>query len=240
VVEVCSPRRLARRTPAKTDTIDAVRAAHDALATDQPATARRRGDREALRALLACRPGATSARVAAISQLKALIVSAPDSLRAQVRDLTAKLQIRACATLPDDPTQPLEQRMTALALRSAAQRIHALVAEAKLLERQIDRLVRAVAPWLLELPGVGALSAAQLLVSWSHPGRCRSEAAFAALAGPAHPSLLRASHPLSAHVGSLGELIAAGVPGCMAARLVSGRRHKFDSERPRIWAVSCR
>ena len=183
VVEVAGPRRPARRSSGKTDAIDAARAAHDALATDEPANARRRGDREALRALLACRRGATSARVAAISQLKALIVSAPDPLRAQVRSLTARLQIRACAALPDDPTQPPEQRMTALALRSTAQRIHALVAEANQLERQITRLVRAVAPWLLELPGVGALSAAQLLVSWSHPGRCRSEAAFAALAG---------------------------------------------------------
>ena len=41
----------------------------------------------------------------------------------------------------------------------------------------------AVAPWLLELPGVGPVSAAQLLVSWSHAGRLRSDAAFAALAG---------------------------------------------------------
>ena len=38
-------------------------------------------------------------------------------------------------------------------------------------------------PALLDQPGVGPISAAQLLVSWSHPGRCRSEAAFAALAG---------------------------------------------------------
>jgi transposase len=44
-------------------------------------------------------------------------------------------------------------------------------------------LVAAVAPWLLELPGVGPISAAQVLVSWSHAGRLRSEAAFAALAG---------------------------------------------------------
>jgi transposase len=40
-----------------------------------------------------------------------------------------------------------------------------------------------VTPWLLELPGVGPISAAQVLVSWSHAGRLRSEAAFAALAG---------------------------------------------------------
>jgi transposase len=44
-------------------------------------------------------------------------------------------------------------------------------------------LVSAVAPWLLEVPGVGPLSAAQVLVSWSHVGRFRSEAAVAALAG---------------------------------------------------------
>ena len=41
----------------------------------------------------------------------------------------------------------------------------------------------AIAPWLLDLPGVGPISAAQILVSWSHAGRLRSEAAFAALAG---------------------------------------------------------
>jgi Transposase IS116/IS110/IS902 family len=44
-------------------------------------------------------------------------------------------------------------------------------------------LVWAAAAWRLEVPGVGPLSAAQVLVSWSHAGRFRSEAAFAALAG---------------------------------------------------------
>jgi transposase len=43
--------------------------------------------------------------------------------------------------------------------------------------------VRAVAPWLLELSGMGPISGGQVLVSWSHAGRLRSEAAFAALAG---------------------------------------------------------
>jgi transposase len=44
-------------------------------------------------------------------------------------------------------------------------------------------LVKAMAPVLLAQPGVGPVTAAQVLVSWSHPGRLRSEAAFAALAG---------------------------------------------------------
>ena len=48
---------------------------------------------------------------------------------------------------------------------------------------ELERLVAAIAPWLLELFGIGPISAAQLLVSWSHAGRFRSEAAFATLAG---------------------------------------------------------
>lgn len=40
----------------------------------------------------------------------------------------------------------------------------------------------AAAP-LLEEPGIGAYSAAVLITAWSHPGRVRSEDAFAALAG---------------------------------------------------------
>jgi transposase len=42
-----------------------------------------------------------------------------------------------------------------------------------------------VAPTLLAQPGVGPITAAQVLISWSHPGRLRSEAAFAMLAGTA-------------------------------------------------------
>ena len=73
--------------------------------------------------------------------------------------------------------------MTVRALRSTAQRIRLLSAEAAGLRSELERLVAAVAPWLLELPGMGPISAAQVLVSWSHAGRLRSEAAFAALAG---------------------------------------------------------
>jgi transposase len=73
--------------------------------------------------------------------------------------------------------------MTVRVLRSTARRIQALQAEAEELHGQLQRLTAAIAPWLLELFGVGPVSAAQLLVSWSHAGRFRSEAAFAALAG---------------------------------------------------------
>jgi transposase len=73
--------------------------------------------------------------------------------------------------------------MTVRALRSTARRIQLLAVEAAELRAELERLVAAVAPWLLELPGVGPISAAQILISWSHAGRLRSDAAFAALAG---------------------------------------------------------
>lgn len=40
-----------------------------------------------------------------------------------------------------------------------------------------------IAPGLTSRYGVGPVSAAQAIVSFSHPGRCRSEAAYAALGG---------------------------------------------------------
>jgi hypothetical protein len=41
------------------------------------------------------------------------------------------------------------------ALRATAQRIQALAAEADQLQAELTELVTAVAPWLLEVPGVG-------------------------------------------------------------------------------------
>ena len=58
-------------------------------------------------------------------------------------------------------------------------------AEAGELEHEILARVRALAPALLEEPGVGPIVAAQLIIAWSHPGRLRSEACFARLAGVA-------------------------------------------------------
>jgi len=185
LVEAGRPKRPPRRTGAKTDAIDAVRAARDALGQppQQLAAVRQRGDHQALRVLLTTRHTALAARVAAVNQLKALLVSAPEELRAQLRGLPTRRQVAVCAALRDRPAKSLEHRMTVRALRCTARRVQALQAEADELLTELERLVAAIAPWLLELFGVGPISAAQLLVSWSHAGRFRSEAAFAALAG---------------------------------------------------------
>lgn len=185
VVEVCRPKRPAQRGGRKTDNLDAVRAAREALTSEQLIHPRRRGEREALRVLLTTRHSAVLAATAAINHLKALIVSAPEDLRAELRGKTSSAQITYCAALEDRSTSSLEHRMTIRAMRSAAQRIRALRAEAKDLETELATLVQQITPDLLDLVGVGPISAAQTLISWSHPGRFRSEAAFAAFAGAA-------------------------------------------------------
>jgi transposase len=79
VVKVGRPKRPTRRSGARSDAMDAVRAAREALAHDHPLAPRRRGDREALRVLLATRRSACRAKVCAINQLKALIGGRPRS-----------------------------------------------------------------------------------------------------------------------------------------------------------------
>ncbi|MEY8017431.1 IS110 family transposase [Mycobacterium servetii] len=77
VVEIDRPARPARRDGAKSDDLDAVRTAREALTLEHLAAPRARGDREAMRVLLTAREGAILARTKAIRQLKAMIVNAP-------------------------------------------------------------------------------------------------------------------------------------------------------------------
>jgi transposase len=114
---------------------------------------------------------------------RALIVGAPEELRAQLRGVATAAQLGRCVRLGDRPTRSLEHRMTVRALRTTAQHIQVLHAEVDELTAAIDTLVGSIAPWLVELPGIGAVTAAQILISWSYAGRLRSAAAFAALAG---------------------------------------------------------
>src|SRR6266511_5693410 len=66
-----------------------------------------------------------------------------------------------------------DELATRIVLRSLARRIQAATVEAAELEREILAHVRALAPTLLDEPGVGPIVAAQLIVAWSHHGRPR-------------------------------------------------------------------
>jgi transposase len=182
VLEVGRLRR-ERRSGGKTDALDAVRAARSVLTQSRPTTPRASGEREALRALMAAREGAVNAKRAGLCQLRDLLITTPEPLRAQLRPLTrARLLQRLAATRPGRQRDP-ELRGAMLALRSVAQRVLQLTAEERELAREIETLTRKLAPQLLAQPGVGPLLAAQVVISWSHPGRLASEAAFARLAG---------------------------------------------------------
>ena len=170
---------------AKTDALDARRAARQALGRLRLSVPRVRGDREALRVLETTRQGAQTARTAAINELKALLVTAPVDLRDQLRGLTTPALVAKCAAFRLRSGPITELTATKQALRSLARRIRALTTETQDLKASIVELVASVAPHLLDQPGIGPITAAQVLIAWSHPRRCRNEAAFARLAGVA-------------------------------------------------------
>jgi transposase len=185
VVEIDRPKRPRGRHGAKRDVLDAVRAGREALARDHLISPRQHGHREALRVLHTTRAGIVQAGADARRQLKALIVTAPEPLRDRLRGRPWRQQVHSCAALVARPSDPVEHRATVRALSLTAQRVLAARREAKQLELELCQLVMVMAPALLAEPGIGPIGAAQLLISWSHPGRFRSEAAFAMLAGAA-------------------------------------------------------
>jgi transposase len=184
VVEVSSGRR---SRGAKNDRIDAVRAARSALAREQQAEPRARGLREGLRQVLVTRQAVLVSCTKAINELKSLIVVAPEHLRAALRGTPLATQLTRIAALESPAGATLEHRVTVRTLRSIAARIEFLRAQTHDLDAELMGLVTAhpAGPTLLAEPGVGPVVAAQLLVTWSHPGRVRNEAAFASLAGVA-------------------------------------------------------
>ncbi|MGD8201891.1 hypothetical protein ACQE98_14680 [Ornithinimicrobium sp. W1679] len=154
VVGIDRPSRPARRNGAKSDELDAVRAAREALSREHHAAPRARGDREALRVLLTARHGAVVGRTKAIGQLKALIVNAPQALRDQLRRGTTDEQLERCSRLRTSPAQSVEHRTTIRAARAVARRALFLEAEAAEHESDIEELVIDICPSLLDLPGV--------------------------------------------------------------------------------------
>ena len=186
VVELDRPVRPARRAGAKSDVIDAERAARDALARTHLAAPKTGPERAALQALLTARRSAVDAATTAQRQLRALVITAPEPVRARFRGHSTRTMIDIASRVrPGAATADVETFTVLSTLRALARRIRALEAEAGEHERAIRVIVRSWRPDLLELCGVGPIVAAVVLTAWSHPGRCRSDAAFAMLAGAA-------------------------------------------------------
>jgi len=185
VLEVGRHARVERRPRGKDDPLDAIRAARAGLAAETLTLPRAGQHQEALRVLLLARRSAVDVRRVALVQLRSVIVTAPEQLRDELRRLPVTKLIRRCGRFRRSHSRTADELAVVLALRSLARRIEAATEEADELEREIRQHVRALAPELLDEPGVGPIVAAQLIVSWSHRDRVRSEAAFARLAGVA-------------------------------------------------------
>lgn len=185
VQEVERTSRGERRRRGKDDQLDAVRAARSTLAREHRAKPRAGEHQEALRLLLLARRTAVDTRKVALVQLRSVIVTAPDGLRDELRRLPLGELLNRCSRFRRSNSRTPAQLATILVLRTLARRIQTSTAEAETLEREILSHVRALVPELLHEPGIGPIVAAQLIVTWSHHGRIRSEAAFARLAGVA-------------------------------------------------------
>ena len=186
VSEIDCSRHVGKRRAGKSDPIDAIRAARELLARPWPAQMRADGDREALRLLMIDRDNAVQSAKTARTALAAVLVTAPAPLREQLRPLPRERRAKECAALTCPAGADRQTRVLHQTLIRLGQRIAALAGEAAGLEAQITGIVEDMAPGLVAAePGLGALFAAQILLSWSHAGRIHSEAAFGMLSGTA-------------------------------------------------------
>lgn len=204
VVEVDRPDRQTRRDQGKSDSIDAYAAARAAASGRAAGTPKSRvGDVESVRVLRVARTGAVRARAKALTQLKSLIVTAPDTLRAQLTGLDGARLVTTCTRLrpnrgiaptpstfakrPPRPGRLVDPTAaTKRALAAIAGRVQQLDVEIAELDDDLEALITPLAPALLALQGVGLDVAGQLLVTaGDNPDRVTNEAAFAHLCGVA-------------------------------------------------------
>lgn len=191
VTEVNRPDRAARRRRGKTDAYDAEAAARTALAGHRedraPAAKLNQGAVEALRTYKTAHDQAVKQRTATLNLMHQLVVTAPEDLRQELAGLTKHTLPEHCARFrlthaPDTNADP--RAATKATLKRLGRRVLALVEEIELYNTQITALTAAIAPTVLDQPGVGPQTLAQLLITISsNPDRFATEAAFAALCG---------------------------------------------------------
>jgi hypothetical protein len=186
VIEVLRTDRRDRRLRGKSDTLDAENAARSVLAgnaTSVPKT--NDGVVEMIRQIKVAKDVAVKARTAAMITLKAVLVTAGPDLREQLQPLTKMALIDRCAGLRPGPVTTVGAA-TKHTLRSIARRWQLLNDEIKTHETLLGELTSQLVPQLVDAFGVGADTAAEMLiVAGDNIDRVRSEPAWARLCGVA-------------------------------------------------------
>jgi transposase len=195
VIEVNRPNRQTRRRHGKTDVVDAIAAARAVIngdATGKPKS--HDGAVEALRALKIVHRSAHKSRTQALNQIRDLITTAPDELRAELRTLKRQALLATCATFRPADRDDLTS-ITKLALRGLARRVLDLDEEIATLEARRRRITTTLAPELCAAFGIGPDTATGLLLAaGDNPDRLRDEAGWTALLG---------SNPIPASSGKI-------------------------------------
>jgi transposase len=185
VIEAEQPTRKTRRGRGKSDRMDAHLAVLYALQlnAEKLPTPRADGDREALRILLCAREELTTTSTGQTNRLKALLRDGDDADRRLAR---GKLTDTTLSELVKR-RQPREARREQAVRHAEVRRLAAALREAgrvlKANRAELAAIVNDLVPGLTNQRGIGPVTAAQAIVSFSHAGRCRNDAAFAKLAG---------------------------------------------------------
>jgi transposase len=185
VIECEQPSRRRRRGKGKSGPIDAHLAVLAALRLDtgRLPVPRADGDREALRILLVARQEITQACTAQAGRLRALLLAGDDAGRRAARTALSRRALAALAGRELAADASREQAVRQAEIARLALALGQARRQLKDNHAQLLAIVDDIAPGLTSRFGVGPVSAAQAIVSFSHPGRCRSEAAFASLGG---------------------------------------------------------
>jgi transposase len=149
------------------------------------------GNVEAIRALLVAHRSGRDARIKCLNQLRHLGFCAPDDLRERFRGIPVGSLARDAGALRPNPNGDAVIYATKLAMQTLGRRVLDIDADCARLRDELAALVKATAPSLLDLAGVGVHTAALLLVAaGDNAERITSEAAFAHLCGvaPIHAS----------------------------------------------------
>lgn len=172
--------RRATRSPGKSDPIDAEAVARAALRDPDLPVARLEGEARRVKLLVDHREDLVAERTRMqarvrwhLHELMPELDLAPKAL-GKFRHLD-----RVAAELANSDST------VALIAAELVERIRELTVRCNALEREITRLVRVVAPTLLELPGCGPLSAAKIVGEVAGAHRFKSRAAFARWNGTA-------------------------------------------------------
>ncbi len=184
VVEAARMNARANRGVGKSDPMDARRIAQAVLPLDLTALRHPRADdgvRAAVRVLVASRDHMSAERTAAVNALTALLRLTDLGIDARHPLTGSQITTVAAWRTRGEDLATATAREEAVRL---AKRVTTLDEELKANTKRVTELVnRSPARELLNQPGIGPVTAAVALTAWSHPGRLRSEAAFASLAG---------------------------------------------------------